>query len=81
MGLGMTMAADRDSSSGQGWERGWDGHLSEQRRRLAKLPLAEKLQWLEEAQRLAKYLNKDREAPGKSGADLLHDSEDNTESS
>ncbi|HBL18893.1 MAG TPA: hypothetical protein DD417_19565 [Elusimicrobia bacterium] len=35
------------------WERGWDGHEIAQRRRLARLTLAEKLAWLEEAQRLA----------------------------
>ena len=75
------MATDRDSSSGQDWERGWDGHLSEQRRRPAKLSLAEKLQWLEEAQRIADYLQRGREAPGKGGADLLHESGDKTDSS
>ena len=38
------------------WERGWDGHLVAQLRRMARLPFAEKLEWLEEAQRLAEYI-------------------------
>ena len=38
------------------WERGWDGHLAAQLRRTARLPFAEKLEWLEEAQRLAEYV-------------------------
>ena len=40
----------------QSWELGWDGHALAQRRRLARLPLAEKLQWLEEAGRLVEQL-------------------------
>ncbi|HVT88997.1 MAG TPA: hypothetical protein VHD56_09115 [Tepidisphaeraceae bacterium] len=42
--------------SDQTWEQGWDGHEREQRRRLANLPLAEKLAWLEEAQKVATHL-------------------------
>lgn len=38
------------------WERGWEGHSLAQQRRLARLPLWEKLAWLEEAQRLARQL-------------------------
>lgn len=38
------------------WERGWDGHEKAQRRRLATLTLAEKLDWLEQAQVLAARL-------------------------
>lgn len=40
------------------WERGWDGHERAQRRRLSKLPLAAKLQWLEEAQRIVEHLRR-----------------------
>lgn len=40
------------------WERGWDGHVLAQRRRLARLSLAEKLAWLEEAQKLASHLRR-----------------------
>lgn len=48
------------------WEAGWDGHGEAQQRRLAALPLAEKLRWLEEAQKLAEQLGRSRrsgEAP------------------
>jgi hypothetical protein len=38
------------------WERVWDGHELAQMRRLARLPLSEKLLWLEEAQRLVDQL-------------------------
>lgn len=40
------------------WERGWDGHQDAQARRLARLPLSEKLQWLEEAQELVRQLTR-----------------------
>lgn len=46
------------------WESGWDGHAAAQRRRLAKLPLSEKLRWLEEAQRLLAHLAKGRAPKG-----------------
>lgn len=48
------------------WERGWDGHNQSQLRRLARLPLGEKLQWLEEAQQLVQRLS--REWDGRAGA-------------
>ena len=38
------------------WERGWEGHELAQRRRMARLTLAEKLEWLESAQRLVFHL-------------------------
>ena len=38
------------------WERGWEGHERAQRRRMARLTLAEKLEWLESAQRLVLHL-------------------------
>jgi hypothetical protein len=47
------------------WEPGWEGHELAQRRRLAKLTLAEKLDWLEEAHRLVRRL---REARTQAGA-------------
>ncbi len=46
------------------WEPGWEGHELAQRRRLAKLTLAEKLDWLEEAQRLVKRLAEARVKQG-----------------
>lgn len=39
------------------WERGWEGHEQEQLARLAALPLAEKLRWLEEADRVVRHLS------------------------
>ena len=38
------------------WEEGWNGHEQAQLHRLAKLSLAEKLRWLEEAQELVTHL-------------------------
>ncbi len=32
------------------WDRGWDEHQRRQDRRLAEIPFAQKLEWLEEAQ-------------------------------
>ena len=46
---------------GHVWESGWQGHADAQRARLARLPLEEKLRWLEEAQHLLTYL---RRGPG-----------------
>ena len=39
------------------WEHGWDGHQQRQLRRLAELSLADKLKWLEEADRLVRHLS------------------------
>lgn len=44
------------------WPSGWDGHALAQRRRWAALPLAQKLEWLEEAQRLAQQIERARES-------------------
>jgi hypothetical protein len=44
------------------WPRGWDGHERAQLRRWAKLPLAEKLAWLEEAEELVLNLQRARQA-------------------
>lgn len=51
--------SERDPG-GREWERGWDGHDLAQMRRLAQLPLAEKLRWLEEAQRLVRAIEESR---------------------
>lgn len=42
------------------WERGWEEHETLQRRRIARLPLSEKLRWLEEAQRMASNMRANR---------------------
>jgi hypothetical protein len=39
------------------WEQGWNGHETQQRERLSRLPLIEKLQWLEEAHHLVLHLS------------------------
>ena len=44
------------------WESGWDGHEQAQLRRQAKLPFADKLQWLEEAHHMVLALQKSRAA-------------------
>lgn len=43
-----------------GWERGWEGHERAQLRRLAALSFADKLAWLEQAQRFVMALSRDR---------------------
>ena len=42
------------------WDRGWKDHEQRQLERLAKLPLSEKLAWLEEAHRLVRHLGAGR---------------------
>lgn len=39
------------------WEDGFEGHERLQRQRQAQLPLEEKLEWLEEADALARHLD------------------------
>ena len=49
---------ETDPREGRVWESGWEGHAEAQRRRLARLPLPEKLRWLEEAQRIIHNLRR-----------------------
>jgi hypothetical protein len=58
----MEMPEDRDSE--YVWEAGWDEHRQRQLERLAKLSLAEKLEWLEQAHRVVMQLEKSRRAAG-----------------
>jgi hypothetical protein len=44
------------------WEQGWEGHRLAQQRRMAKLTFPEKLQWLEEAHRVARQLQESRKS-------------------
>ena len=53
--------AEHDPRDDRGWETGWQGHAEAQRARIARLPLVEKLRWLEEAQHLLLHL---RRGPG-----------------
>ena len=49
------MKRQDDQPSGQ-WDRGWDVHKKRQLQRAARLSLAEKFKWLEEAQELTEFL-------------------------
>jgi hypothetical protein len=42
------------------WESGWDGHELAQLLRFARLPLTQKLEWLEQAQELSNHLSPSR---------------------
>ena len=52
----MISPAEEEPQSELRWEQGWEDHQLQQLRRLAKLSLAEKLQWLQEAQRMVQHL-------------------------
>jgi hypothetical protein len=56
-----------DARDEREWERGWKGHELAQRRRMARLTLAEKLDWLESAQRLVTHLRGARPESGEAG--------------
>ena len=47
----------------RGWDAGWEGHEIAQRKRLARLSLIEKLEWLESAHRLARHLRRPDSIP------------------
>ena len=48
------------------WERGWEGHFNAQLRRLARLPLGAKLEWLEQAHRVVRHLESQRAVEARS---------------
>jgi len=56
--------SDPEQEPEQLWEVGWEGHTLAQRQRMARLPLAVKLEWLEETQRLIQHLSRQRPAKG-----------------
>lgn len=60
------------------WERGWEGHELAQLRRLARLPLSEKLQWLDEAHGLMRYLSHQQLSPASSASPAGSGAEDST---
>jgi hypothetical protein len=39
------------------WEQGWGGHETQQLERLSRVPLSEKLRWLEQAHHLMLHLS------------------------
>ena len=53
--------SDNEQNGEQLWEDGWDGHRQAQMRRLARLPMWEKLGWLEEAHNIVRHLQAQRE--------------------
>jgi hypothetical protein len=53
-----------ESKPDTGWDSGWEEHRRAQRRRLACLPLIEKLRWLEEAQAVVENLERSRKERG-----------------
>ena len=55
---------DADPRDERVWESGWDGHELAQRRRMARLSLAEKLEWLEGAQQLVFHLRRGTASDG-----------------
>ena len=42
------------------WEHGWDGHERAQRLRLARIPMSEKLSWLEMMHRIVNHMARRR---------------------
>jgi hypothetical protein len=52
----MTEPVRKDSREDRVWEHGWEEHSRLQLKRLAKIPLSEKLIWLEEAHRLILHM-------------------------
>lgn len=46
----------------QDWDRGWDEHKLRQMQRLAQMPLAKKLEWLEQALHVVISLARSRAA-------------------
>jgi hypothetical protein len=42
------------------WDSGWDSHDHAQLLRFARLPLSQKLEWLEQAQELSNHLSASR---------------------
>ena len=50
------MSQPKNIGDETGWDRGWRAHEDRQLRRLARLSLAEKLRWLEEAQEFGEKL-------------------------
>jgi len=46
----------------QGWDRGWSEHKIRQLVRLARMPFSEKLDWLENAHKLAQAIRPSKDA-------------------
>jgi hypothetical protein len=57
----MSASKQPPTAAARVWERGWEGHEQQQRKRMAELTLPQKLQWLEDAQQLVEQLAKSRQ--------------------
>ncbi len=66
--------ADNDDHEQRVWERGWDEHERLQLVRMAKLSLAQKLEWLEQAHRLVLQFEANRKSRDSSNAPVPSDS-------
>jgi len=51
---------NRKPEEEQRWEHGWEEHETLQRHRISRLPLSEKLRWLEEAHHMVRSLQTNR---------------------
>ncbi len=49
-----------NSAPDDGWDRGWSEHKIRQLVRLARLPFSDKLDWLEDAHKLAEAIHPSR---------------------
>jgi hypothetical protein len=58
------LSEKREFTEERRWECGWDEHAVQQLRRLSRLPLSEKLRWLEQAQRMVIHMQASRSASG-----------------
>lgn len=58
-----------DPQGEHAWEVGWEGHRLAQMQRLARLSLAEKLQWLEDAQKLVRHMTSSAPRPASNPAE------------
>jgi len=53
---------DANGDGDQGWDRGWNEHKIRQLVRWARMPFAEKLDWLENAHALAEAIHPSKNA-------------------
>ncbi len=60
------------------WERGWEGHELAQLQRMARLPLSQKLDWLEQAHDLVINMQRNR-ARGRAEAEADSSAESSCE--
>jgi putative hemin transport protein len=72
--------AEEVPDTDRSWDAGWEEHELQQLRRLARLPLWQKLQWLEEMNRIIRHLRTQRPAAAPPAGPNPHD-EDTKEKS